>query len=96
MKRTPHGSISGFLVASLTLAGVAAAQGISRPAPALADWEALAKLPDFSGVWETGLGGGGMRHIFVSSPYSASVRKRSIKPGSGRSQLKCARGAVTA
>src|SRR5687768_11359198 len=30
-------------------------------APTLADWTALAKLPDFSGVWEIGGGGGGGR-----------------------------------
>jgi len=28
-------------------------------APTVADWSALAKLPDFSGVWERGGGGGG-------------------------------------
>src|SRR5690349_22407283 len=30
-------------------------------APTAADWSALSKLPDFSGVWERGGGGGGGR-----------------------------------
>ena len=32
------------------------AQTISRPAPTAADWMAISKLPDFSGVWEIPLG----------------------------------------
>ena len=35
------------------------AQGAIYKPPAAADWSALAKLPDFSGVWEIGGGGGG-------------------------------------
>jgi hypothetical protein len=37
----------------------ATAQAPARPAPTAADWAALAKLPDFTGVWEIGGGGGG-------------------------------------
>ncbi|HXX43572.1 MAG TPA: hypothetical protein VEJ38_02505 [Candidatus Acidoferrales bacterium] len=33
-----------------------AAQGFKRPAPTAADWAALAKLPDFTGVWEVSMG----------------------------------------
>ena len=40
-------------VGSLTFA-----QSATLKAPTAADWTALAKLPDFSGVWETGGGGG--------------------------------------
>jgi len=32
------------------------AQSFKRPAPAAADWAALAKLPDFNGVWEVRMG----------------------------------------
>ncbi len=32
------------------------AQTVSRPAPSQADWLAIAKLPDFGGVWEIPLG----------------------------------------
>jgi hypothetical protein len=36
-----------------------AQQAPTYKAPTAADWSALAKLPDFSGVWERGGGGGG-------------------------------------
>jgi hypothetical protein len=48
--------ISAALV-SIALASAAAAQNFTRPAPTAADWAALAKLPDFTGVWEVPLGG---------------------------------------
>ena len=44
-----------ILVAGLT---TLSAQSTTKP-PTAADWSALAKLPDFSGVWEAGGGGGG-------------------------------------
>jgi hypothetical protein len=37
----------------------AAQTAAAKSAPTAADWAALAKLPDFGGVWEIGLGGGG-------------------------------------
>jgi len=37
------------------------AQTTARPAPTATDWAALAKLPDFTGVWEISMGGGGGR-----------------------------------
>ena len=37
------------------------AQKATRPAPAAADWAALAKLPDFNGVWEVAPPGAGGR-----------------------------------
>ena len=49
-----------LVVALLSVAALSAqAQGVVRPAPTAADWAALAKLPDFSGVWEIAMGGGG-------------------------------------
>src|SRR4030095_5026655 len=39
----------------------AAQTAATKSAPAAADWAALAKLPDFTGVWEIGPGGGGGR-----------------------------------
>jgi hypothetical protein len=50
--------IVGALV-SAAFAFVASAQNsenIKRPAPTAADWAAVAKLPDFTGVWEMPLG----------------------------------------
>jgi len=49
----------GFIAASLASAPAAIAQTTVRKAPTAADWAALAKLPDFTGVWEVALGGGG-------------------------------------
>jgi hypothetical protein len=40
---------------------VAAQQKTAKAAPTAADWTALAKLPDFTGVWEQAPGGGGRR-----------------------------------
>jgi len=57
MKRTRW--IRFGLVAAVAFGGVALGQKVTRKAPTAADWTALAKLPDFTGVWEIGLGGGG-------------------------------------
>lgn len=46
----------GILAAALSLGPVAVAQAVVRPAPTAADWAALAKRPDFTGVWETAPG----------------------------------------
>jgi hypothetical protein len=45
------------LVAALGAIGIAQQSIYKAPTPA--DWTALSKLPDFSGVWERGGGGGG-------------------------------------
>ena len=45
------------LIAAVTIAagtGVASAQEWKTKSPTAADWTAMAKLPDFSGVWEAG------------------------------------------
>jgi hypothetical protein len=50
---------TAFATLALATIGFVAAGQESRPkAPAPADWAALAKLPDFTGVWETAPGGG--------------------------------------
>ena len=46
-----------FLAAAVACATVAVGQKVARKAPTAEDWTALAKLPDFTGVWEIGLGG---------------------------------------
>ncbi len=48
----------GILAASMTFVPPAAGQAVVRAAPTAADWSALAKRPDFTGVWETAPGGG--------------------------------------
>jgi hypothetical protein len=48
-----------FLAAAVACATVVVGQKVARKAPTAEDWTALAKLPDLTGVWEAGLGGGG-------------------------------------
>src|SRR5262245_16859444 len=61
MERTPR-ILFGCLAISLAIGQTAFAQfQKTRNAPTQADWTAMAKLPDFSGVWEQGGGGGGAR-----------------------------------
>jgi hypothetical protein len=43
-------------LASSAFASASFAQEFKRPAPTAADWAALAKLPDFTGVWEISMG----------------------------------------
>ena len=53
--------LSGFvaiLAAAAVMQVAASAQKAPGP-PTAADWSALAKLPDLTGVWEAALGGGG-------------------------------------
>ena len=57
-----------FALASLTFASVASAQKFTRPAPTPADWAALAKLPDFTGVWEVPMGGPARSSSSSSTP----------------------------
>src|SRR5436309_15636282 len=51
------------VLASAAIASVAVAQNPTRRAPTAADWAALAKLPDLTGVWEVALGGGRNRDV---------------------------------
>lgn len=69
----------GFLGASVALASFALAQNPVRRAPTPADWTAMAKLPDFNGVWEVGLGGGG-----GGRAAAAPVAGRGVADGAGR------------
>jgi len=53
---------SGLLAAATLVWGQATpAPKAAHKAPAAADWAALGKLPDFTGVWEIPLGGGAAR-----------------------------------
>jgi len=58
-----HRTRSGVAAVALASAfgSLAFAQRATPKAPTAADWTALARLPDFNGVWETGGGGGGAR-----------------------------------
>lgn len=65
------------ILAVTACATVAVGQKVVRKAPTAADWTALAKLPDFTGVWEVGLGGGGGR----ASGRGAAAAKGPGAPG---------------
>jgi hypothetical protein len=60
----------GTLMAALLISGVAGshAQQTARPAPTAADWASLAKLPDFTGVWELSFGGPPPRGAAPAAP----------------------------
>ncbi len=66
MAQQPWKHFGRFIVvalASALFASVTTAQtwlDFKHPAPTAADWAALAKLPDFTGVWEGPLGGGSL------------------------------------
>src|SRR4030095_7059485 len=67
-KRTFYLVILVAVLATLVVAAVTLAQQAVYKAPTPADWAALAKLPDFSGVWErSGVGGGG-NPVFGTAP----------------------------
>ena len=56
--RTRRVALVAAACTGMSLASVLAQAPVTRPAPNAAEWAALAKLPDFSGVWEIGGGGG--------------------------------------
>ena len=51
--------VFGLLAASLAFGQAGDAKKTPRKPPTPADWAALAKLPDLTGVWEAALGGAG-------------------------------------
>jgi hypothetical protein len=71
-----------------SLAATSSAQQVTSKAPTPAEWAALAKLPDFTGVWErTGVGSGG-NPVFGTPPATGN---RSATPQRG---AQAARGAT--
>ena len=58
------------------------AQQPIHKAPTAADWSALAKLPDFSGVWERG-GGGGRGAAAAPAGARGNVPSPGAAPGAG-------------
>jgi hypothetical protein len=71
------------LVAGI-LGSAAIAQQFIYKAPTAADWAALAKLPDFSGVWERGGGGGGQRATPAAAAPAAGAPRGNPTPAAGR------------
>jgi len=66
--------IFGLVITTL-LATTALAQQAIYKAPTPADWAALAKLPDFSGVWErAGIGTGGVGNTSAAAAFGTPPR----------------------
>src|SRR5262252_9497076 len=60
--------IAGSGLAMTAICSAAVGQEFIYKAPTPADWAAMAKLPDFSGVWERGGVGGGGNAAFGTAP----------------------------
>src|SRR5438094_8668171 len=76
----------GFIVVlfvSATLGSIMLAQQFTSKAPTAADWAALAKLPDFTGVWERGGGGGGGNQAAAAALGTAPRGNAGAAPAAG-------------
>ena len=84
-KKTFRFEIAGAVLIAAAMAATAMAQQFVYKAPTAADWAALAKLPDFSGVWERGGGGGGGQpaKLFSVDFRVGASRLRVFFPGRG-------------
>ena len=90
--------LSGFVALSgrrRSVHSAALAQKAPAP-PTAADWAALAKLPDFTGVWEVGLGGGGGGARGGAAPAGAAAGARGAAPAAAVVLPRAARGAAPA
>jgi hypothetical protein len=80
--RKPAHHIACTVLLAATLGWPAFAQQPIYKAPTAADWSALAKLPDFSGVWERG-GGGGRGAAAAPAGGRGNAPARGATPGAG-------------
>src|SRR5438105_14513628 len=83
------------LILFLSLASIASAQQKVRPAPTAAEWAAMAKLPDFNGVWEAALGGGGARGAArpatpqLTPAYAAKSKAMAVSTAEDKETANC-------
>src|SRR5579863_2701580 len=101
MPRTRN-TLFGFLAAAAIALGQstptpAPAPKVVHKAPTPADWAALGKLPDFTGVWEIPLGGGGARGGGRGAPGAPGAAAAPGAPGraAGRGRAMAAAPALT-
>lgn len=81
--RKVFGRWMGVALASMLFVAATPAQdgeNLKRPAPTAADWAAIAKLPDFTGVWEMPLGDSSL----VVQPGAVKQEQHRTARGSGR------------
>src|SRR5438874_13757732 len=87
----------GFTVAcfiTATAGSIVLAQQFTSKTPTAADWAALAKLPDFTGVWERGGGGGGGNQAAAAALGTAPPRgNQGLPPAAGAAAAAAGRGA---
>ena len=86
MRSTPISVLaSAAILLAMMLANRPAAAQTQAPkpsAPTAADWAALAKLPDFTGVWEIGPGGGGRGRGLPQGPSltpTAAAKRKELQ-----------------
>jgi len=85
----------GFFAASLVFGAAAFAQKATRPAPTAADWAAVAKLPDFTGVWETapgaraGRGRGAPAEPSLTPAYAAKAKAQASAKAEDNPSANC-------
>jgi hypothetical protein len=84
LTQQPRKHFGPFIILTLALAlfvSVSTAQTFTRPEPTSADWAAIAKLPDFTGVWEAPLGGGSASLVVEpGSRQNLSERPKTATP----------------
>src|SRR2546426_110770 len=83
-KKKSYFEIAGAVIIAAALGLPGLAQQFVYKAPTPADWAALAKLPDFSGVWERGGGGGGQRANQGTAAPAATATRGNPAPTRGR------------
>src|SRR5579872_2134108 len=80
--RKHFGQFIVVALASALFVPITAAQdwpAFKRPTPTAADWAAIAKLPDFTGVWEAPLGGGGTSLVIPPGAAKQNPQKTASK-----------------
>jgi hypothetical protein len=83
-------------MAASALGALVFAQDFATKPPTAADWAALARLPDFTGVWETGPGGGRGRAGGAAAAESATGARAAGAGGAGAGATARGRGAPPA
>src|SRR5689334_3810037 len=79
-------------LAAMALSTIAVGQQFVFKAPTPADWAALSRLPDFSGVWErSGVGGGGNAAFGTAPANRGAAPQRGA--GTENAQARGGRGA---
>src|SRR5688572_22215970 len=80
--KTPQGILSltvAVVCVAAVFSSITAAQSFTTKQPTAADWSALAKLPDFTGVWERSGGGAAARPAGPSLTPEYAARRQAYQ-----------------